>query len=101
MRDTPDVVRMAEKLVASVDVAEPEGMLELEVLEISRSRVQDLGIQYPGSATLSLSPLGAAPTGTSPPGQTGLSDLSHQNSHTIGVNPAPAAPVNPQQQAAP
>ena len=99
MRDTPDAVRMAEKLVASVDVAEPEVMLELEVLEISRSRVQDLGIQYPGSATLSLSPLGAATTGTSAAGQMVLSDLSHQNSHTIGFNPAPAVTVNAMKQA--
>ena len=98
MRDTPDAVRMAEKLVASVDVAEPEVMLELEVLEISRSRVQDLGIQYPGSATLSLSPLGAATTGTTA-GQMVLSDLSHQNSHTIGFNPAPAVTVNAMKQA--
>ena len=81
IRDTPDAVRMAEKLVASVDVAEPEVMLELEVLEISRSRVQDLGIQYPGSATLTPSPLTSA-TGTG----LVLSDLSHQNSHTIGIS---------------
>src|SRR5438045_2925249 len=73
-------------------------MLELEVLEISRSRVQDLGIQYPGSATLSLSPLGAATTGTTA-GQMVLSDLSHQNSHTIGFNPAPAVTVNAMKQA--
>ena len=35
MRDTPENVRMAEKLVASVDLAEPEVMLEVEVLEIT------------------------------------------------------------------
>ncbi|MBS0388318.1 MAG: general secretion pathway protein GspD, partial [Proteobacteria bacterium] len=52
MRDTPENVRMAEKLVASVDLAEPEVMLEVEVLEINRSRLQQLGITYPGSATL-------------------------------------------------
>jgi general secretion pathway protein D len=79
MRDTPDAVRMAEKLVASVDVAEPEVMLELEVLEISRSRIQDLGIQYPGSATLTPSAL----TGT---GGLVLSDLAHQSSKTIGIS---------------
>ncbi len=98
MRDTPDAVRMAEKLVASVDVAEPEVMLELEVLEISRSRVQDLGIQYPGSATLSLSPLGAATTGTTA-GQMVLSDLSHQNSDTIKFSPSPSVTVNAMKQA--
>ena len=79
MRDTPDTIRMAEKLVASLDVAEPEVMLEVEVLEISRSRLQDLGIAYPTSATLSPSAL----TGTS---GLVLSDLSHQTSKTIGVS---------------
>ena len=86
MRDTPDAVRMAEKLVASVDVAEPEVMLELEVLEISRSRIQDLGIQYPGSATLTPSHLAAAATGGSGGAGLVLSDLSHQNSDTIGIS---------------
>jgi general secretion pathway protein D len=49
VRETPEVVRMAEKLVASVDIAEPEVMLEVEVLEISRTKLQQLGINYPTS----------------------------------------------------
>jgi general secretion pathway protein D len=53
IRDTPEAVRMAEKLVASLDLAEPEVMLEVEVLEITRSNLQQLGIEYPTSATLS------------------------------------------------
>jgi general secretion pathway protein D len=85
MRDTPDAVRMAEKLVTSLDVAEPEVMLEVEVLEISRSRLQDLGIQYPTSATLTPSALGSA-AGTVASSGLVLSDLQHQNSHTIGVS---------------
>jgi len=47
VRDTPDAVRLVEKLVAAVDLAEPEVMLEIEVLEIASSRVQALGIQWP------------------------------------------------------
>lgn len=47
MRDTPDAVRLAEKLVASQDVGEPEVVLDLEVLEVSSTLVKDLGIQYP------------------------------------------------------
>lgn len=47
MRDTPEVIRIAEKLVASNDLADPEVMLEIEVLEVSRSRLQELGIKYP------------------------------------------------------
>jgi general secretion pathway protein D len=82
MRDTPDAVRMAEKLIASLDVAEPEVMLEVEVLEISRSRIQDLGIQYPTSATFTPSPVTAAST----TGGLVLSDLAHQSSKTIGIS---------------
>lgn len=97
IRDTPDLVRMAEKLVASMDIAEPEVMLELEVLEISRSRVQDLGIQYPTAATFTASPLSGAATGVTTGGLV-LSDLSHQNSHTIGVSSI-SATVNAMKQA--
>ncbi|HET7757790.1 MAG TPA: secretin N-terminal domain-containing protein [Steroidobacteraceae bacterium] len=86
MRDTPDNVRMAEKLVASLDVAEPEVMLEVEVLEITRSAVQDLGIQYPTAATLTPSPVSAGAAAAGAAGGLVLSDLSHQNSHTIGIS---------------
>ncbi|NMG45247.1 general secretion pathway protein GspD [Aromatoleum toluvorans] len=47
MKDTPEAVRMAERLVATLDVPEPEVMLELEVLEVSRSKLLDLGIDFP------------------------------------------------------
>ena len=47
MRDTPDAIRLAEKMVADQDIAEPEVMLEVEVLEVSRTRASDLGIKYP------------------------------------------------------
>ncbi len=49
IRDTPEVIRIAEKLVAANDMADPEVMLEMDVLEISRSRLQELGIEYPTS----------------------------------------------------
>jgi general secretion pathway protein D len=83
MRDTPDAVRMAEKLVASLDVSEPEVMLEVEILEISRSRLQELGIAYPSSATLTPSSLA---TGVGASSGLRLSDLGHQSSDTIGIS---------------
>ena len=75
MRDTPENVRMAEKLVASIDIAEPEVMLEVEVLEINRSRMQQLGITYPGTATVS-----------TPSGMV-LNDLKNLNGSNISVTP--------------
>jgi len=52
MRDTPEVIHIAEKLVAANDLADPEVMLEIEVLEISRSRLQELGIAYPNQISV-------------------------------------------------
>lgn len=52
MRDTPEVIRMAERLVALQDLADPEVMLEVEVLEIKRSRLLELGINWPSHLTL-------------------------------------------------
>ena len=53
MRDTAEAVRVAERIVALQDLADPEVMLEVEVLEIKRSRLQELGLQWPGQLTLS------------------------------------------------
>jgi general secretion pathway protein D len=52
LRDTPEAIRVAEKLVAAQDLAEPEVVLELEVLEVQRSKLQSLGLQYPNEIRL-------------------------------------------------
>ena len=51
VRDSAEVIRVAEKLIASQDLAEPEVMLELEVLEVSVSRLLSLGIRWPDSVS--------------------------------------------------
>ncbi|MEO8311825.1 MAG: secretin N-terminal domain-containing protein [Caldimonas sp.] len=53
IRDTPEAVAVAAKIIAAHDVAEPEVMLEVAVLEISRDRLSDLGIEFPTSLSLS------------------------------------------------
>ena len=52
LRDTPDVIRMAEKLIAAQDVAEPEVMLEVEILEISRVKDTNIGARSPDSLAI-------------------------------------------------
>lgn len=47
MRDSPEAIRLAEKLLANLDLAEPEVMLEVEVLEVSSKRLMELGINWP------------------------------------------------------
>lgn len=83
MRDSPEAIGMAEKLVALHDVAEPEVMLEVEILEVKRTRLLDLGIRWPDR--LSLSPLAAANGGALT-----LADLSRLRNDTIGVTFSPA-----------
>jgi general secretion pathway protein D len=59
LRDTPEALDVAAKVIAAHDLADAEVMLEVEVLEISRDRLTDLGIKWPDSATIS-TPTGAA-----------------------------------------
>ena len=58
IRDSLEAVKLSERVVALQDVAEPEVMLEVEILEITRGRLQELGVAWPGS--LSLTPLSSA-----------------------------------------
>ncbi|MGZ8270872.1 MAG: secretin N-terminal domain-containing protein [Methylophilus sp.] len=78
VRDTPEVIRIAEKLVRANDLADPEVMLEIEVLEVSRSRLQELGIVYPNQLAVLSS------------GTLTLDALKHLNETKIGVSPNPA-----------
>ena len=79
MRDTPEVIRIAEKLIAANDLEDPEVMLDIEVLEVSRNRLQELGIVYPNQLAI----LGAS-TGLT------LEALKGVNSASIAVSPNPA-----------
>ena len=83
IRDTPEMVRMAEKLLVSLDLPEPEVMMEVEVLEIARSLLEQLGINYPTSASFSMT----APGG----GTFHWSDYDKQNSDTITATPLSAS----------
>lgn len=51
VRDTPQIIRMVEKLISAMDQPEPEVMLEVDVMEVSRDRLLALGIDLPSSFT--------------------------------------------------
>jgi general secretion pathway protein D len=57
MRDTPDAIRLAEQLVATQDLGEPEVMLQVEVLEVASSKLQDIGLRYPDAVRWGLLPV--------------------------------------------
>ncbi len=47
LRDTPEVVRQVERLVATLDLPEPEVMLAVEVMEVASNRLDELGLSWP------------------------------------------------------
>ncbi|HEY7759184.1 MAG TPA: secretin N-terminal domain-containing protein [Burkholderiales bacterium] len=63
-KDTPDAMRLIANLVRGLDLAEPEVMLEVEVLELSSSRLQELGINYPDRLNIGKPPSGAVDAAT-------------------------------------
>jgi general secretion pathway protein D len=76
LRETPETIRLAERMIALQDVAEPEVMLDVQVLEVQRSSLTELGIKYPDSMTLT--PIVPAEGFT-------LGNLRNLNRNNIGV----------------
>ncbi|WP_077037898.1 type II secretion system protein GspD, partial [Pelomonas sp. KK5] len=64
VRDTPDAVRLAEKLIATQDLGEPEVMLELEVLEVASTLSQEIGTRFPDQVSASITGGATDPTGS-------------------------------------
>jgi general secretion pathway protein D len=54
LKDTPNAIRLAEKLIATHDLAEPEVVLEVEVLELGYNRLRTIGVRFPDSLAVSL-----------------------------------------------
>jgi len=68
IRDTPQAVELAEKLIASQDINEPEVMLEVEVLEVLHSKLTQLGIKWPNQMGFSVNATPATSTSTTTSG---------------------------------
>jgi general secretion pathway protein D len=75
IKDTPAMVRLAERLIAAHDLAEPEVMLEVEVLEVGSNRLVELGLRFPDSLAVSVVGAGGAGTLTLQEWRTGTSDM--------------------------
>src|SRR4030095_12166994 len=64
VKDTPAMVRLAERLIAAQDLADPEVMLEVEVLEVGTNRLVARGLRSPAALAVGL--VGAGGPGTLP-----------------------------------
>src|SRR5579859_673181 len=56
VRDTPDKIAIAEKLINDIDKAKPEVVVQVEVLSASTDRLRDLGVLPEQSASIAFNP---------------------------------------------
>ena len=96
VRGTPDQMALAQKLVDDLDKAKPEVVVEVAVMQVSRDKMHNLGINPPTSATVQLQPninTSSTSTTTTNTGSTGginLNRLANLNATDFQVT-IPAA----------
>ena len=107
VRGTPDQIAMAEKLIGDLDKGRPEVVVEVAIMQVSRDKLRNLGIQPPASVTVQLQSNNTTTTtttvngnagngGTATTGTTGsltLNNLAHLNATSFQVT-IPAATAN-------
>ena len=81
IKDTADVVKLAERLIESLDLAEPEVVLDVEVLEINRNQLYEIGLKFPDQIGYGL----LQPTTST----TTVTDTSTQTTVNLGGTLAP------------
>lgn len=80
LREPADVVLLAERLLALHDVADAEVMLAVEVLEVSATRLTELGLRVPDAVSLTPLPVNGTLT---------VQSLRDLNASRIGVGISP------------
>jgi general secretion pathway protein D len=75
VRTRPDQMRLVSELIQALDIRESEVLVEVEILEITRSRLEDIGLDFGENALLRAS-LGGAVKQSGSAGTLTLSELS-------------------------
>src|ERR1700674_4972637 len=81
VRDTPDKLLLAEKIIRDIDKAKPEVVVQVEVLEARTDRLRDLGILPGQTATIAINPNNTttSSSSTTTTAATTLNQLRHLN----------------------
>ncbi len=97
IRDTPDKIALAEKIIRDIDKAKPEVIVQVQVLEARTDRLRDLGILPGQTASVQINPNNSTSTsGTSTTNNNGgvtLKQLTHLNQNDV-VFTLPGATAN-------
>src|SRR5580700_8060110 len=99
IRDTPDKIALAEKIIRDIDKAKPEVMIQVEVLQARTDRLRNLGVLPGQSASIAINPntttttSGSSSTPSSGAGTTTLKQLTHLNQNDVALT-LPGATAN-------
>jgi general secretion pathway protein D len=87
VRGTPDQIAMAEKLINDLDKGRPEVVVEVAIMQVTRNKMRNLGIQPPGSVTVQLQDNNVSTTSTTVAGNAGNGGTATTtNGNTGGIN---------------
>jgi general secretion pathway protein D len=88
VRDTPDKLAIAEKMIRDIDKAKPEVVIEVQVLEARVDKIRNLGILPGQSASINIVPPGTTTTTSgTPTTNTTTNILTLQNlTHLTGAD---------------
>jgi general secretion pathway protein D len=82
VRDTPDKLLLAEKMIGDIDKAKPEVVVQVEVLQARTDRLRDLGILPIQSASVTINPNASTTTPTT----TGTTTTPTPTNNTVTLN---------------
>lgn len=86
IRDTPDRVMLAQKIIDDIDKAKPEVVIQIAVLQARTDRLKNMGIQPGTSSTLAFTPGGVSTsTTTTTATSLALNQLRHLSASDYSV----------------
>jgi general secretion pathway protein D len=95
VRDTPDKLLLAGKMINDIDKAKPEVVVQVEVLQARTDRLRDLGVLPGQQASVAFTPNGTSTTtgGTTTTNPLTLNNLKHLSTKDYSVT-LPGATAN-------
>jgi general secretion pathway protein D len=95
VRDTPDKILLAGKMIDDIDKAKPEVVIQVEVLQARTDRLRDLGVSPGQTASVTFNPSSTSSSsgGTTTSNPFLLSQLKHLGTKDYSVN-LPGATAN-------
>ncbi len=84
IKDSPEILQLAEKIIYAQDKPDPEVLLELQVMEIKRSYLQNLGVNMPTGVNVPVPSSGILT----------VKDLSNVTGSSLMVNGVPGLVFN-------